>query len=75
MYFIARGSIKGYQAFFLIRIEGDDEEKIHSKAMSFGAEIFSDMSGIVDEVYVISPAGVAALSRIINIKCYFDFTE
>lgn len=74
MYFIARGSVNGYQLFVLIRVEGD-EDKIYSKAESFAAEIFSDMGGIVDKVCVISFAGVSALSRIINIKCYFDFGE
>lgn len=78
MYFITKGSVNGYQAFFLIRVEVDEDknyDKAYSKACSFAAEIFSDMSGIVDEVCVIGPADVAALCRIINIKCYFDFEE
>lgn len=74
MYFIARGSVNGYQVTIPIRVEGD-EDKLYSKAQSFAAKIFSDMSGIVDEVYVTNAANISALSRIIDIKCYFDFTE
>lgn len=74
MYFIARGSVNGYQVFVLIRVEAE-EDKILSKASSFAAGIFCDMGGICDEVHEILSADISELSRILNIKCYFDFTE
>lgn len=74
MYFIARGTVNGYQVFVLIRVEGD-KDKICSKANSFAAAIFSDMGGIVDRIEGIDSIGVATLSMMLNIKCYFCFTE
>lgn len=77
MYFIARGSVNGYEVSVLIHVSKSEcsEDRLYNEASSFAAEVFCDMGGTADAVYEVAPAAVSTLQRILGIKCYHDFIE